>query len=440
MNREEKVIIDYKSSISSFKDGNKWVVKKCPKRRRAFWEIDYDILARETQNIQLINPNNKNPYIISLLASNEQGEISLEFMNCGDVSQFLEVTGWRTSLKAYLAIALRVLQGLASIHSQNLIYLDLKPANILLHFVNNQAQVKLCDFGSAFRRGTLSDEFEDEVSILYTPPEIFALNNNEPASPEMDIFSFGVFLKEIIQGRQVSSRKELEADVTKQEFKNTLIKNNTSAESIKQEITIFDKLTQLYYSCTRANKKERPLLPKIIQVLEEGAKMVGGIGEINKSLNAALGKYHSIFQSPLLPLNETSLKIHEEIIHCPSDQSLLIPFNENFLESDFEESNEIRTSNNLAGNIYFQLWHVFKFGSELCTCGIVTLESTFFLIASLSLEKARKQAQFKESKYQDVSYNITKFIKRSNHKINLFFNWKQPPPGENANSLHCKTF
>mmetsp|Transcript_27372 Transcript_27372/g.49274 ORF Transcript_27372/g.49274 Transcript_27372/m.49274 type:complete len:291 (-) Transcript_27372:27-899(-) len=95
-----------------------------------------------------------------------------------------------------------ILQGLAYLHSLNIIHLDLKPANLLLKTdvsENEYPLVKLCDFGLSRMIG------EDGGVVLekrcgtdkYIPPEV---RDGAWVTPAVDIWSFGLILHVLTVG------------------------------------------------------------------------------------------------------------------------------------------------------------------------------------------------------------------------------------------------
>jgi serine/threonine protein kinase len=94
-------------------------------------------------------------------------------------------------------IFLSILQGILHIHHQNIIHLDLKPANI---FITLEGRLKIGDFGMASRwpRPASFDLDGDEHGLdregdrEYLAPEILRGKYGR----EADIFSFGMIMLE----------------------------------------------------------------------------------------------------------------------------------------------------------------------------------------------------------------------------------------------------
>jgi serine/threonine protein kinase len=95
-------------------------------------------------------------------------------------------------LKCY---AKQVADGLAYIHSKNIIHRDIKPQNVL---VSKNHVVKIADFGLACRHSntTIHDDGE-VVTLWYRSPELLMGENNYGF--EVDVWSYGCLIVELFQ-------------------------------------------------------------------------------------------------------------------------------------------------------------------------------------------------------------------------------------------------
>jgi serine/threonine protein kinase len=92
------------------------------------------------------------------------------------------------------------------IHSQGMVYRDLKYANILLDAVG---RIRLGDFGSTkFIKGAIPLSGNYQGTIQYQAPEIYG---EDPYTQKVDVFSFSLVLYEILVGYPVFSPKLSEA-------------------------------------------------------------------------------------------------------------------------------------------------------------------------------------------------------------------------------------
>src|SRR4030095_13258677 len=91
-----------------------------------------------------------------------------------------------------------IAQGVAYLHSQNIIHRDLKSANVLL---NKHMQIKLCDFGLSGTFTILSRGSEASVehhmvgTYPWMAPELF--DKNPKVGRKCDIYSFAMTIWEI---------------------------------------------------------------------------------------------------------------------------------------------------------------------------------------------------------------------------------------------------
>lgn len=90
------------------------------------------------------------------------------------------------------------LEGLSYLRSIQVIHRDIKPSNILL---NKNGQIKLCDFGVA---GELCNSIAKTGMVgcqLYFAPEKFDIRTENGYGVETDVWSMGISLVEVINGR-----------------------------------------------------------------------------------------------------------------------------------------------------------------------------------------------------------------------------------------------
>ncbi|UUX97734.1 serine/threonine protein kinase [Aquabacterium sp. J223] len=124
-----------------------------------------------------------------------------EYVSGGTLSERLRRQGALPARDA-VALMLAVLEGLQAAHDAGVVHRDLKPSNILL---DAKGRPRVMDFGIAGRTTDLNDG-----SIVGTPgylsPE--AARGMAPL-PQMDVFSAGVVLGELLTGRRLLSEPDI---------------------------------------------------------------------------------------------------------------------------------------------------------------------------------------------------------------------------------------
>jgi len=98
-----------------------------------------------------------------------------------------------------------VAEGIAHLHSRDIVHLDIKPENILLCVVNGKitGRAKVCDFGvsrKAERTMTVTMDLLTRPcrTSLYMPPEAFTKSAQLGSKRARDIWSFGVLMCEVL--------------------------------------------------------------------------------------------------------------------------------------------------------------------------------------------------------------------------------------------------
>lgn len=117
--------------------------------------------------------------------------IAMAYLSRGDVAHV------RVTPETIEAIVHDAALALAAVHRAGRVHRDIKPAHLL---IRGDAQVALCDFGSAARIGTRGEQTAPCVigTPRYASPEQI---EGAPAAPAADAYSFGICLFELLAGR-----------------------------------------------------------------------------------------------------------------------------------------------------------------------------------------------------------------------------------------------
>jgi len=128
----------------------------------SYVKTEHDILALHTKNNFLVKlffafQNSKNVFLV------------LEYCPCGDLGKYLE-TERRFSEEVAKIYACEIILGLESLHSNGVMYRDLKPDNIL---VAENGHIKIADFGLS--KMNVGEDFSSNSfcgTHAYLAPEI----------------------------------------------------------------------------------------------------------------------------------------------------------------------------------------------------------------------------------------------------------------------------
>lgn len=141
--------------------------------------------------------------------------IHLERYEFGETCAELYMPRYQTSLAAVLmtlraheimAIVPQLLNGLFNIHSRLVIHCDIKPANILLNMpAGGRIRACICDFGISLSMRE-QRHHAHVVSLMYRPPEIDEAAETLEYGGEIDVFSMGLVILEMMLGRRLPDK------------------------------------------------------------------------------------------------------------------------------------------------------------------------------------------------------------------------------------------
>ncbi len=172
---------------------------------------DAEDLARFRHEVRLLSetrhPNVVEVYDFGVLPG-DFPFLTMELLSGESVAERLHGRGWDVFFDA----AIQAAAGLAHIHRQGVVHMDLKPANLGLARSSAQSQedrpvLKILDFGLAQeRRGTLDRRIRG--TLAYTAPEVLLQDDYDHRA---DLYSLGMTLFELATGILPSAGEDHEA-------------------------------------------------------------------------------------------------------------------------------------------------------------------------------------------------------------------------------------
>eukprot|EP01124_Arcella_intermedia_P026713 TRINITY_DN5093_c0_g1_i1.p1 TRINITY_DN5093_c0_g1~~TRINITY_DN5093_c0_g1_i1.p1 ORF type:complete len:458 (-),score=105.64 TRINITY_DN5093_c0_g1_i1:1180-2553(-) len=182
--------------------GSVWkVVTKDQGKRETALAIKQIIVNQDTdiediENEIRILKQCKSPYIVSYYGVFRLGTILwilMDHCGLGSVADIIEVNNRPFSEKVASWIVLSSLNGLAYLHSHQIVHRDVKGGNIL---VTETGEIKLADFGVSEKLERIIGEVAG--TPLWMAPEV--AKRGEPYDHRADIWSLGITMIEMIDG------------------------------------------------------------------------------------------------------------------------------------------------------------------------------------------------------------------------------------------------
>ncbi|XP_041090585.1 serine/threonine-protein kinase PAK 4-like [Polyodon spathula] len=175
--------------IATVKTNGKLVaVKKMDLRKQQRRELLFNevVIMRDYHHENVVEMYNS--YLVE-----DELWVVMEFLEGGALTDI--VTHTRMNEEQIATVCLSVLKGLSVLHTQGVIHRDIKSDSILL---THDGRVKLSDFGFCAQ---VSKEVQRRKSLVGTPywmaPELIS---RLPYGPEVDIWSLGVMVIEMVDG------------------------------------------------------------------------------------------------------------------------------------------------------------------------------------------------------------------------------------------------
>ncbi|KAI4873615.1 hypothetical protein NFI96_016682 [Prochilodus magdalenae] len=186
------------------------VVKKCVekatgkehaakflRKRRKGQDCREDII----NEVAVLESAKANPYIVGLHEVYETSSEIILVLECaagGEIfNQCVADSDEAFTEKDVIRLARQILTGVAFLHRNNVVHLDLKPQNILLTSAQPLGDIRIVDFGLSRRVDSTSEVREIVGTPEYVAPEVLSY---EPISTATDMWSIGVLTYVMLTG------------------------------------------------------------------------------------------------------------------------------------------------------------------------------------------------------------------------------------------------
>ena len=204
---------------------------------------------------------------------NHQLLLIIEEAPWGDLTHCHDIIQEKNSTKLKLKIAFDIVRGLHSLYLKSgvkLIHRDVKAENIFIFSLDENSvssfesiHAKLGDFGSIV---VSSPYYSQRIgNYQYTAPEALRGCFSVPYSKEIDVYSFGILLWEILTGK-IPFQELKENPETCDAIEDLIINGYRPSLDFLPDDTPFC-IIEIIKSCWNSKPKERPSLGKIISIL-----------------------------------------------------------------------------------------------------------------------------------------------------------------------------
>lgn len=176
-------------------------VKKCTKNklasRQSFWA---ELNAAHLRHRNIVRVIAATTYVPAEFGDEgNTGTILMEFVGSRNLQQIIYEQAEPLEEDRWLGYSKDIARGLQFLHSQDVVHLDIKPANVL---VSSDDMCKIADFGCSVKlesgcEVSTTSPLLSHVGGTYThrSPELL---KGEGVSPKADIYSFGITLWQLI--------------------------------------------------------------------------------------------------------------------------------------------------------------------------------------------------------------------------------------------------
>eukprot|EP01018_Ginkgo_biloba_P022665 Gb_23616 [translate_table: standard] len=269
---ESSLSVVYKATLA---DGRVVAVKKFKLNEQMHVERNF---KRECKILSKIRHRNL-VRIMGAFSNSNIKALVLQFIPNGSLDTHLHAfSTCALSLEKRLNIAVGIAQAMLYLHEESgigeIVHCDLKPSNVLL---DDDFEAHVTDFGIAKLIDPKAIEYSLSSTVIgsigYIAPE-FAYGKK--VSKEVDIYSFGILLLEIVSGKRPTS-DEFKGEISLHEWvrssfpdrvfervDSTLTSNATSGERLQ-----IISLLRLALLCCQESPRDRPSMRKILANLKQ---------------------------------------------------------------------------------------------------------------------------------------------------------------------------
>ena len=157
---------------------------------------DLELVRTEIEILKIC----QHPYIIKLYDIFENVDyiyIIMEYCSGGDLFSFLKKRNFRLKEQKVVVIIFKLCKALFYVHSYGIAHRDIKPENVLLTDENEDADIRLMDFGLSKIVGPNQKCTEPYGTLTYCAPEIIL---DKPYLKTVDSWSLGVMTYLMLSG------------------------------------------------------------------------------------------------------------------------------------------------------------------------------------------------------------------------------------------------
>ena len=194
---------------------NKETKKKCAIKilcKTDMKQRDLELVRTEVEILKIC----QHPNIISLIDTFENVShlyIIMEYCSGGDLFSYIEKRGFKLSEAKTCEIIHKILMALFYIHSYGVVHRDLKPENILMTDDNDEADIRILDFGLSKILGPEEKCTEPYGTLSYCAPEVLL---EVPYNKAVDLWSVGVITYLLLSGSLPFDHQSSEKEVARQ--------------------------------------------------------------------------------------------------------------------------------------------------------------------------------------------------------------------------------